>query len=425
MLFKILRPILIVLTAIVIDFFIFPPWISPFGLPEPKKLVAVAGLVLLGFDILKLRRYELNKHLLGTFFLAVLYSVTNLVAVEVNDQFDFTYANYITTTFVWFFSAYTCTSMIRWIHGRITIRLIASYVAAVCSAQCLLAIAIDKFEVVSNFVETIASHQHFKDLGRLHGFCAALDPAGIRFASAEVLIAFVIVLDEKVKKNSRSLVWYLINFIIIGALGSMVARTTLAGVAIGISAIAISTGVFTLRLNSASLKITSMLGGFLLVGIPLAIYLYNTDEFFYEQFRFAFEAFFNFFEKGELRTDSTDVLSTMWKWPETTQAWIIGTGEFADFRFGTDIGYCRFILYSGVIGFGTFCLFFIFNTYALMVKYPRYTWMFVAFLALNFIVWMKVATDIFYVYALFLSFWDDEELALTKPKEDTPELLTA
>lgn len=47
----------------------------------------------------------------------------------------------------------------------------------------------------------------------------------------------------------------------------------------------------------------------------------------------------------------------MWVWPEDVKSWIIGTGLFANFVYSTDIGYCRFILYCGLIGFGTFVLF--------------------------------------------------------------------
>lgn len=35
--------------------------------------------------------------------------------------------------------------------------------------------------------------------------------------------------------------------------------------------------------------------------------------------------------------------------------------------------------------------------------------MFLLFMAMTFIVWIKVATDIFFMYALFYSFYDDEE----------------
>lgn len=47
----------------------------------------------------------------------------------------------------------------------------------------------------------------------------------------------------------------------------------------------------------------------------------------------------------------------MWIWPENLKGWLIGTGLFANFVYSTDIGYCRFILYCGLIGFGTFIAF--------------------------------------------------------------------
>lgn len=78
-------------------------------------------------------------------------------------------------------------------------------------------------------------------------------------------------------------------------------------------------------------------------------------------------------ETGELRTDSTDKLNTMmWVWPEDVKSWIIGTGLFANFVYSTDIGYCRFILYCGLIGFGTFVLFFVYNACVFAWKFPSF-----------------------------------------------------
>lgn len=117
-----------------------------------------------------------------------------------------------------------------------------------------------------------------------------------------------------------------------------------------------------------------------------------------------FEAFFNWVETGELRTDSTDKLNTvMWIWPENLKGWLIGTGLFANFVYSTDIGYCRFILYCGLIGFGTFIAFFVYNAWVFACKFPFFRLLSFFLLALSFIIWMKVATDLFFIYALFIA----------------------
>lgn len=90
----------------------------------------------------------------------------------------------------------------------------------------------------------------------------------------------------------------------------------------------------------------------------------------------------------------------MWVWPTDTKSWIIGTGLFDGWVYSTDIGYCRFILYCGVIGFGVFALFFIYNALIFAQRYREYNTLFLALLLLTFIIWIKVATDIFIIYAL-------------------------
>ncbi len=109
-------------------------------------------------------------------------------------------------------------------------------------------------------------------------------------------------------------------------------------------------------------------------------------------------------EQGTFRTDSTDKLNgNMWIWPTDTRTWTIGSGIFGDFAFRTDIGYCRFVLYCGLIGITLFSLFFIYNGFALIRLFPGSVYMSILLIALTFIVWMKVATDIFFIFALLLS----------------------
>ena len=60
-----------------------------------------------------------------------------------------------------------------------------------------------------------------------------------------------------------------------------------------------------------------------------------------------------------------------------------------------------FILYCGLIGFGTFVLFFVYNACVFAWKFPSFRLFSFVLLSLSFIIWMKVATDLFFIYALF------------------------
>lgn len=408
------RALLIVLTCFAVSFHVFP--LNFFILPtvNVKQMLAVAGLVILGMNIVRHRKYELDKSLLYIFLISSLYSVVNLIAVEINDEFDFSYASYVTTFFVWTFSAYTVIEIIRAVHGKVPIRLLASYLATVGAAQSILAVLIDKVVFIETFIGRLTYTEFYQETGRLYGLGAALDPAGVRFSAILIFVAFVIAVDERIKQSTKSVGALLFCFGVTTMFGSMISRTTTVGAGLGLLVLVLSTGLYRLTIESQSRKLLSTLGTALIVLVPTAIILYNTDEFFYTQFRFAFEGFFNYVEQGEFRTHSTDILATMWRWPETTQGWIIGTGIFGEFSYGTDIGYCRFVLYSGLIGFSVFASLFVYCAYTFANRYPHYRYLFLMWLALSFIVWSKVSTDIYQFWAFFFVFIDYEELG-TRP----------
>ncbi len=403
------RYFLIFFTALVVNFFYFPA-LSPYLPSNTKNLLALVGVFLLAYDLIRYRSYNLNKYLFGALGIAALYSVINLVAVEVNDEFDFSYANYITTALIWLSSAYVATWAIRYTHGRVTIKLLTYYLASICATHALLAVLIDNVPLVKMFVDSIfEGGEHMEEIDRLYSIGCALDVGGIRMAVAQVLIAFVLCVDDEVRRSSRALYFLMICLILIAVVGNMIARTTSVGTLLALVTIIMSTQIYTLRITGKNIKMYTSFGWILLMTIPIAVYLYNTDPFFYQQFRFAFEAFFNYAEQGTLRTDSTDVLQTMWKWPETLKGWIIGTGLFGRFIYGTDIGYCRFILYSGLVGFSVFAFFFLYHGYVFISRYRRYRYLFVALLVIHFAVWAKVSTDTFFIWALLYTFVDEDE----------------
>ena len=103
--------------------------------------------------------------------------------------------------------------------------------------------------------------------------------------------------------------------------------------------------------------------------------------------------------------------------PDNLHTWIIGDGylenpfnrdmnyigpNFGGYYMATDIGYLRFLFYFGLIGLLLFCVYMVACANELMKRFPAYSWMFFCILLINFIVWIKVSTDIFVVMAIFL-----------------------
>ena len=236
-------------------------------------------------------------------------------------------------------------------------------------------------------------------MDRLYGIGAALDSAGVRFSVVLLLMSYELV--RNLKDYDKLQIGYIVSFLIIALLGNMISRTTTVGVVLGLAYMFVRSMRLTASIRKSSAQYIAIVSGFMLIFITSSIFLYQTDEVFRSQLRYAFEGFFNWVETGVWRTDSTDKLNAiMWVWPTNTKSWILGTGLFDNWVYSTDIGYCRLILYCGILGFSLFTLFFLFNTRAIANRYPSMRVLMILFFALTLIIWIKVSTDIFFIYAL-------------------------
>ncbi len=391
--------------TILVSLYYFPIGLSilPSSL-NTKNVLALAGIVLLIYNSIQSKRYTISLNLIGAIGLSVLFSMICLYSTDINHTVDYAYANYYVSFGVWLFGAYAVCAIIRFFHGEVNFKLITLYLTAVCFGQCVSAILIDRIPSFQILVDTYVSQgqEFFEEVDRLYGIGAALDTAGVRFSLVLVMLVTLLVQDASIRKHSGKVTLLFLAFFTITLIGNMMARTTILGFGTALLYLAISTGIWQLEIRPRFFTLFLVFVLILVLGITISVYLYQTDEAFHDNMRFAFEGFFNWVEKGEWRTDSTDKLNReMWIWPEDTKTWIIGSGLFDNFVYSTDIGYCRFILYCGLTGFAAFALFFVYNAYVFAQQNQRYALMFLCFLVITFVIWFKVATDIFVIYALF------------------------
>lgn len=400
-----LRFIPFIIVGVITSFYFFP--ISFTFLPtsiNTKMMLAVMGIFFVIYDCIKKEKVTMPQGLLVPTCIAAVFSIICLISTDINHTTDYAYASYITSFFVWLGGAYTVSLAIKTVHGYADFRLLTYYLAGVCFSQCALALMIDNIPAFQNLVDSIVTQgQDFlQEVDRLYGIGAALDPAGVRFSLVLVMIAGVLGNDIDTRKDSLTITLLLVAFFTIAVIGNMISRTTILGLGSAIVYFMISSGLFRVSVQHNAIKLGLLFGVLLLAAIVVSVYLYNTSHVFYDYSRFAFEGFFNWVEKGEWRTDSTDKLNkVMWIWPDNDKTWIIGSGLFDNFIYATDVGYCRFILYCGLIGFVVFSFLFVYLGFYFSYKEPKYRIMFFIFIGLTFAIWLKVATDIFQIYALF------------------------
>ena len=406
----------VLFTGIIVSFYYFPFEFSFLPGINTKMGLAVVGLAIAAFELTKKRSQGAPKDLFTITVLAIIVSLIGLFSVIFNNTPDYAYATYVVSMCVWLSGAYTTCMLIKKVHHHLTLETLTFYLTAVCVFQCIMALIIDSNIAVKNFVDTyvIQDQELLTELERIYGIGAYLDIAGVRFSACLILLTSAINKNKDNMNNVQMLV-VLIAYIVIAVVGNMIARTTIVGVGLSVACVMV-----TFRPNSVSNSFFRLLRValvVLLVALPLSVYLYNNSLQFHELSRFAFEGFFNLFEKGEWQIDSNDKLKTMIVFPDNAKTWIIGDGYFINpyysdptyvgyqpggYYMGTDIGYLRFIFYFGLIGLIAFSIFFVTSAKVCVAKLPEYKLLILFILLLGFVIWLKVATDVFLVFALLL-----------------------
>lgn len=327
-----LRFIPYMIIGVITSFYFFP--ISFTFLPESvntKMILAVIGFIFVAYQCIRKGSIKINKGLLIATAIAIIFSLICFISTDINYTTDYAYASYIVSFFVWLSGAYAICAFIRAVHGYVDFKIVTLYLAGVGFAQCILAMMIDNIPAFQQLVDSIVmqGQEFFQEVDRLYGIGAALDPAGVRFSLILVMIAGLLANDKDIRQNNIAITLLLIAFFTIAVVGNAISRTTILGLLSGVMYFIISSGLFRLLVKQDSIKLGILFGGLLMVAVIISVYLYNSNSAFYSYMRFAFEGFFNWIEKGEWATSSTEKLNReMWIWPDDRRTWLIGSGLF-------------------------------------------------------------------------------------------------
>lgn len=410
----------IIITAILTSLYLFPFQFT--GLSGNTKMyLAVGGLIVLGYELARGQSAKFDSKITTLSVLAVVVSFLGVISVIINNTPDYAYATYIVSMWVWLSAAYFIVKLMQAVHGRVDVEIICNYLIAVCVMQCLASILIDRYTAVRDVVDCyVQQGQDFLKntvgIKRKYGIGANLDVAGSRFSVVLIMLATLIIKANESKKTWLALLYFLC-FVFISVQGNAIARTTTVGMLLGLTMLGVYC-IYTWFKPSEKRGYIIPIGiGITLIMILAGTYLYNTDEQFHEDMRFGFEGFFSLAEEGEWNVSSNDRLKSMYVLPDNLKTWIIGDGYFSNpidtdpyfvgkvtggYYMGTDAGYLRFIFYFGLLGLTGFSAFMCYAAKICMDSFRTYKWMFLLILAANFIVWIKVSTDLFVAFAPFL-----------------------
>lgn len=410
--------LMITLTVITSSFFFFPFVFTFFPIANTKMMLGALGVAMLLFNIAKGKRAIMDKSFLIMTILSLAVCFVSLLSMTINNTHDGSYSTYTISMWVWLSAAYVVINMIKTCHGKVTVELICLYLITVCVVQCTIAVAIDVSPTVKHFVDGFLDGEGFmgKMNNRMYGVGCALDVAGGRFSAILIMIAFLLPKVCKWENGDHYVLYLIISFIIISTIGNIIGRTTMIGMIVGLIYII---GIFAFKPEKFNGKQTKYFLWIMSIASIMTIagmLLYNTNPHWHRMIRFGFEGFFSLAEKGRWEVSSNTQLLNSYIYPDNLKTWIIGDGlfgstlnepfytgtDYKEFYKTTDVGYLRFIFYFGITGLATFSLLIIEAGRECVNKFREYKHMFICLTLLNFIIWFKVSTDIFLVFAPFL-----------------------
>ncbi len=415
----------ILITVIFTSLYFFP--FNPSILPaaNTKMIMAAFGLIVLGFNLAQGKRAIISRDFFILSVIAAVISIISLSAVAYNNTNDYTFVSYIVSMWVWLGGAYVVINLIRGVHGNASIELVSHYLIAVCVTQCIIAYTMGEYQPLKDWADSLLGSDGYmgKTEERLYGIGASLDVAGLRFSGVLALIAYLTLNPEK-QLSKFQMSAYLISFVIIAIIGNMIGRSTTIGIGVALL-YWIATLIYRRNDKDENTFNLVRIGiSILLILTPILVVAYKHNDFVYSNLRFAFEGFFSLWEKGEWDVNSNNILKNMIVFPDNMKTWLIGDGyienpynkdpyytgpNFGGYYMATDIGYLRFIFYFGIFGMLAFVVYMWRVAMACVNRFPKKRMLFFLTLFINYIIWFKVSSELFSLFALFLCVSLDED----------------
>lgn len=415
-----IRALKVFVIVLFTSFSVFPFFFSFLPSVNTKMMMAALGLVFIVYNQINGSNGVFDKSFITVSFAALCVGAISYVSMVINDTKDDSYLQFLISAWVWWAAAYFYVNLIKLNENSLDAPTICWYLLGAALFQCVCAVLIYKFSFIRSIADTYVTGERYMGVNigeaRLYGPGCALDVGGGRIGAILILVSYLLVDCIKKKLNKIIIISVFLSYFAIAIIGNMMGRTTTVGASLGIAlfiAYVIFDPEFRIEFNT---KYSPLLIFAVIISIGLCVILYNTDSSSKRLLRFGFEGFFNYFENGKFETHSTDMLSEGIIFPDTIHTWIIGDGYMAgtandpyyigptDYGFykNTDAGYSRFLFYFGAIGLAIIIAFFLTVTKECINKSYKARFAFLTLLLCNLIIWVKVSTDLFVIFAPFL-----------------------
>jgi len=199
-----IRLLAILTTGICCSLYLFPFQFTFFPVGNTKIYLAVLGLLLFVLNRISNRNPASKRSMIYVSLAALGVSLAGIFSVLLNGTYDYAYAQYIVSMWVWAGAAYFVVQCMKRVHGNVTVELIGLYVIGVCVAQCCFALMNEFLPAFKNVVDALVEQQteFLTKVERMYGIGASLDTGGSRFACALIMLAYIA--TEYAKNGGRN-----------------------------------------------------------------------------------------------------------------------------------------------------------------------------------------------------------------------------
>lgn len=292
-----------------------------------------------------------------------------LLSILVNLSFDFYFVKWAIINALYFFGGYFVVQLLMDTYKKFSFSILVDHLVLCAVVQLFLAIIMSLFPSVSHLLQSIVTESDVaKDAlirtegTRLVGFGTHFFLSATVHSFILIMIAFSFLFEKK--SYIKSVILFL-SFIFIAAVGIMMARTTIVGVALALI-------IFMFVHKGKSYLLYGITFSVIIVFILSKYFLSSLYEDLDAMIQFGLQPVLNYMETGSFSTHSTESQISMYKFPSTFETWLIGDGFYETangyYYMNTDIGYCRLLFYFGIIGFITYMWF---EYYVLKKIFPK------------------------------------------------------
>ena len=377
-----------------------------FIFPSVNTFFGLLGLLF----YIRHKNNDLLKRECGAYFTPLFYAyipvvVVCLVSLVINMSTELYYVKYFLSIVLYYFMAYLGALGFRRIYGKITPMILVNYFVAVALMHVFISFAMYAIPKLHDIVMTMirmnigeADAMERTFAARLQGFGATFYVSGLINGFILIMVGFTLYTE---KCSILQKLYFLVSFVLIFAIGTMIARTILVGAAVGFFLVLLSLLKVGNELYKNLISIfvfCSLLwwGWFEL--LPNSnIEIDTISEFGFEVFRMIME--------GNSSSHSTDSMISMYDtMPDNLITWMIGDSQWSlpngAYYKEVDIGYLRNIFYFGIIG----SFFFYFYNFIILKKcilrgkiFGETTkWVFVSLLMYTIILNFKGTVDLYF-----------------------------